>query len=232
MTGAQAEDAALVVRLHEGDPVAAREVYQRHGPALLRFGVAMVGCIATAEDVVHDTFVELLRHPHRYDAARGSLRAYLYGVARHQLARSLRISGRYISDAPCSRDLESEPEEPERVPLSGVDSTLEEQVDRAQALERVRAAIRALPPHYREVVALCDIEELSYAVVAEIIRCPVGTVRSRLHRARALLASEFAGLDGSLNSSASRGSPDPGDGNSRQACAAMALTLSAKGTTT
>jgi RNA polymerase sigma-70 factor (ECF subfamily) len=210
--------------------MAAREVYQRHGPALLRFGLTMTGCLATAEDIVHDTFIEWLRHPHRYDASRGPLRAYLYGVARHQLAKVLRLTARYRSGTPSNADLESDPAEPEHVTLAEADAPLDEQIDRAQALERVRAAIRALPSHYREVVALCDMEELPYTLVAEICRCPVGTVRSRLHRARALLAAEFAAVDKPLPALPTPAATKVAD--SGEACAGMALTLSAKGSST
>jgi RNA polymerase sigma-70 factor (ECF subfamily) len=52
--------------------------------------------------------------------------------------------------------------------------------------------VRSLPPAYREVVALCDLQEMDYATVAQVIQCPIGTVRSRLHRARALLLRKLA----------------------------------------
>jgi len=70
MTALTAEDAELVTRLRRGDAAAARELYQRHGAALLRFGLAMSNCRQTAEDIVHDTFVEILRHPVRFDPVR------------------------------------------------------------------------------------------------------------------------------------------------------------------
>lgn len=228
MTVSQTEDAALVARVEAGDPLAAHEIYQRNGSALLRFGVAMTDCVATAEDVVHDTFVELLRHPNRYDAARGSLRTYLYGIARHHLAKALRIKGRYLSEDPWSGHVDVDPLPQARAVLDQADSTLEEQLDRTQAIERIRAAIRALPPLYREVVALCDMEDLPYSLVAEIIRCPIGTVRSRLHRARALLATELAAM---------ATNPTPSPPGSAHACSCempetIPLALSAKGTVT
>lgn len=187
----------------------------------------MTDCIPTAEDVVHDTFVEFLRHPHLYDAARGTLRAYLYGIARHHLAKALRVKGRYVNDEPWNEEPEANPAPP--MQLDQADSTLEEQIDKATARERIRAAILALPPLYREVVALCDMEDLPYALVAEIIGCPVGTVRSRLHRARALLAAGLAAMTMDTHSAPNPGS---GQGGTRQACATVPLTLAAKGTTT
>jgi RNA polymerase sigma factor (sigma-70 family) len=71
--------------------------------------------------------------------------------------------------------------------LTVVEDTADE-LDRIQNIERVRAAVFDLPRVHREVIALCDLEELSYATVATILGCPIGTVRSRLSRARALLA--------------------------------------------
>ncbi|HKG23879.1 MAG TPA: sigma factor-like helix-turn-helix DNA-binding protein, partial [Blastocatellia bacterium] len=62
---------------------------------------------------------------------------------------------------------------------------------RSEAIESVRQAVLALPPHYREVVALCELQEMSYVDAANALGCAVGTVRSRLHRARALLTERL-----------------------------------------
>jgi RNA polymerase sigma-70 factor (ECF subfamily) len=59
----------------------------------------------------------------------------------------------------------------------------------------VRAAVLALPAHYREVVVLCDLHEMSYIEAAEVIGCAIGTVRSRLHRARAMLIDKLRGTN-------------------------------------
>jgi len=67
-------------------------------------------------------------------------------------------------------------------------------VNRAEVVGAVRAAIKSLPTAYREVVVLCELEEMDYAGAAAVIGCPVGTVRSRLHRARALLASKLEAM--------------------------------------
>lgn len=79
----------------------------------------------------------------------------------------------------------------ELLDLESPAGTPEEQAERAQDIERLRGAITALPLAYRDVIAWCDLEELPYATVADILDCPIGTVRSRLHRARALLAAAF-----------------------------------------
>lgn len=195
MTALTAEDADLVSRLRRGDAAAARELYQRHGSALLRFGLAMSNCRQTAEDIVHDTFVEILKHPIRFDPTRGSVIAYLFGIARHRMSRVARVELR-------GTGVRSPEEEAFDPAFSGPDSTLVEdlqdageEIDRARDIERVRTAVFDLPRVHREVIVLCDLEELSYATAAEILGCPIGTVRSRLSRARALLASRLEPLD-------------------------------------
>ncbi len=67
-----------------------------------------------------------------------------------------------------------------------------DRLTRVETAHQVRAAVQSLPPGYREVVVLCDLQEMEYADAAAIIGCPIGTVRSRLHRARSLLATKLA----------------------------------------
>lgn len=189
MTALTADDASLVTRLRHGDAAAARELYERHGATLLRFGMAMSNSRQTSEDVVHDTFVELLRHPERFDPERGSVLAYLIGIARHRMARIARLSVRDAEVDPVAALEDENLTDPTGYGPSAL--ALEDAadaLDRAKGIERVRAAIADLPRVHREVVALCDLEELPYATVADILGCPIGTVRSRLSRARALLA--------------------------------------------
>jgi RNA polymerase sigma-70 factor (ECF subfamily) len=197
MTALTAEDAELVVRLRRGDGAAARELYQRHGAALLRFGLAMSNCRQTAEDIVHDTFVEILRHPVRFDPSRGSVIAYLFGIARHRMSRVARISMRDAGTplGPGSEDIaDTDTGLHDITDLENI-SDAGDELDRARDIERVRAAVFDLPRVHREVIVLCDLEELSYATVASILGVPIGTVRSRLSRARALLATRLEPLE-------------------------------------
>jgi RNA polymerase sigma factor (sigma-70 family) len=180
MTDLSVDDASLVAGLGRGESAPAHELYARYGAALLRFAIAMTHNRQTAEDIVHDAFVELLRQPDRYDPTRGSVVAYLFGIARHRMARVARES----------IPMDARPSDTSREERPDSSSTAgdAEEFDRYQLIERVRAAVLDLPTVHREVVALCDLEELPYATVAAILTCPIGTVRSRLHRARALLA--------------------------------------------
>jgi len=201
MTALTAEDAELVARLRRGDAAAARELYQRHGAALLRFGLAMSNCRQTAEDVVHDTFVEVLRHPTRFDPTRGSVIGYLFGIARHRMSRITRVTARDVGTplaAPGEESLDADAALSDAFLASTVQDSAEE-IDRVRDIERVRAAVFELPRVHREVIALCDLEELSYATVASILGCPIGTVRSRLSRARALLASRLKPVEAAID---------------------------------
>jgi len=65
-------------------------------------------------------------------------------------------------------------------------------LERAESIALVRGAVKSLPPVYREVIALCELQEMDYAAAAALLECPIGTVRSRLHRGRALLAQKLA----------------------------------------
>jgi RNA polymerase sigma-70 factor, ECF subfamily len=197
MTALTAEDADLVSRLRRGDAAAARELYQRHGSALLRFGLAMSNCRQTAEDIVHDTFVEILKHPVRFDPTRGSVIAYLFGIARHRMSRVARVSLRGTevrTDDPGEEMFDPAVSGPDSA-LTDMAQDAGDQIDRARDIERVRSAVFDLPRVHREVIVLCDLEELSYATAAEILGCPIGTVRSRLSRARALLATRLEPLE-------------------------------------
>jgi RNA polymerase sigma-70 factor (ECF subfamily) len=66
-----------------------------------------------------------------------------------------------------------------------------EDLSRTEAIETIRRAVLALPERYREVVVLCDLHEMTYVEAAEILGCAIGTVRSRLHRGRALLLEKM-----------------------------------------
>jgi RNA polymerase sigma-70 factor (ECF subfamily) len=107
--------------------------------------------------------------------------AYLFGIARRQVLKRLAAQGAALTD----------PDDvAESVPAHG--DTPFDAMAREEAIAAVRSAIEQLPPIYREVVVLCELQEMNYADVAAVIECPIGTVRSRLHRARARLLATLA----------------------------------------
>lgn len=165
----------LVERFREGDRDAFATLYEEHYPAVFRFALFMTGDSARAGEVTQDVFVWFVRNAGEFDPKRGSLGAFLGGVARKFLQRQQRIERKWL---PLQ---ESE--------AGGTDFAAG--LERDQETEALRRAIASLPERYREAVVLCDLQGNSYDEAAQILGCAVGTVKSRLHRARELLASKF-----------------------------------------
>ena len=127
----------------------------------------------------------LIRDGQTFDPERGSLNAFLMGVARNLLLRRLQRERFY---APLEEN--SDPEVTTQESFLTTGGPLED-LSRIETINSIRMAVLALPERYREVVVLCDLQEMSYVEAAEILSCAVGTVRSRLHRARALLIEKM-----------------------------------------
>ncbi len=183
MTGTEKD---LLERMLQGDEDAFAALYRRRQPAVYRFALHMTGSVAVAEDVTQESFLALLTVGKRYDAARGSVAAFLYGIARNLLLRRFRAAG----DEPDSEAVVEE--------LSGGEDLLGD-LTRRETIEQVRRAVLSLPGPFREVVVLCDLGEASYEEAAAALDCPVGTVRSRLSRARAMLAQKLTAVRGTCN---------------------------------
>ncbi len=181
------DDAEYMMRLASGDASALRHLYERHGRALLRFSAAMCRSRQVAEDLVHDTFVALMREPFSFDPALGTVYGYLCGVLRHRVSRHYRQQKRWV--ALDMQDETTEPVAPRET------SSPADEIARSEITAAFRRAMLELPLQHREIIALCDLEELPYATVANILQVPVGTVRSRLHRARALLSIRLASME-------------------------------------
>lgn len=171
------DEAALLEQMQAGDVRAFDVLYARHQPPLFRYALRMSGHQSAAEDVVQEVFLALIRGARGYDAAAGPVRSYLYGMARHALAK-------WFRDELRAETMDEDIAAPEVDPLAGL--------SREECLRNVRAALAVLPVHYREVIVLCEMEELPYAEAAEILGVPVGTVRSRLSRAKALLLERLS----------------------------------------
>jgi len=174
--GMRPTDEDLYRRLRGGDKPALAELYERHEAALYRYALCMSGSRSLAEETVQEVFFRLIAGAGRFDEKRGSLEAWLYGVARNLARRMVRRAGA----------------EPAAEAVSG-DDLLGELLEDERTVSLYRA-LDELPPRYREVVLLCDLEERSYEAAARLLECPVGTVRSRLHRARLLLSARLAPL--------------------------------------
>ena len=149
--------------------------FEQHKDVVHRFAWRMSGP-AAAEDITQDVFVAWLRHPDRFDPSRGTLRAFLLGIARNLALKHWRALHRF------------EPLNEEAMAAEVID------FDRGDVGEMVGQAVRALGPLQREVVILAEYEGLTLAEIARAVDADVGTVKSRLHRARENLRRRLAPL--------------------------------------
>jgi len=150
--------------------------FEQHKDAVYRFAWRMSGSAAAAEDITQDVFVGLLRHPDRFDPGRGTLRALLLGIARNLALKRWRKEHRL------------EPLDEEAMAAEPVD------LGRGEVGDMVGRAVGALGPLQREVVILAEYEGLTLAEIARAVDADVGTVKSRLHRARENLRRTLAPL--------------------------------------
>jgi RNA polymerase sigma-70 factor, ECF subfamily len=193
-------DVELLRWLAAGDETAFVSFYRRHQGPLYRFALHMTGKPEVAADVVQETFLALMRDANRFDAARGTPAAFLFGIARNHVHRIFEKESRFVPLA----DLEALPSSghhngngngnghrshapAQLIEFDPAQGAREEN----HAAQQLRGAILTLPEHYREVVTLCDLEGKTYDEAAALLECPVGTVRSRLNRARDVLMQKL-----------------------------------------
>lgn len=181
MNDGERSDGELVKGILDGDETAFVCLYRKWQGAVFRFALGMTGSREAAEDVTQDTFMVLFRDGRRFDPERGPLGAYLRGIARNLVYRRFRKDGRYVEL----------PEELGEGRPGGERDDPAAELMRREDIQAVRAAILGLPERFREVVVLCELEGLSYAEAAESLGIPIGTIRSRLFRARESLARGF-----------------------------------------
>jgi RNA polymerase sigma-70 factor (ECF subfamily) len=178
---ASASDSDLMRRTAAGDRDAFETLYRTHHATVYRFARLMTGSTTIAEDVVQEVFLSLMRAASRYDPARASLTTYLYGSARHHTRRRLLRDRFFVRLDDEATDL----------CLAVTTASADDELSRQRDVQHLRRAIVRLPARYREVVVLCDLQGVSYADAAQALGCALGTVRSRLHRARHLLADKL-----------------------------------------
>ena len=174
-------DDALMARMAAGDTQAFTQLFRRRRNDVYRVALLMTGRAEAAEDVAQDVFLAAIRDAGRYEPGRSSVTAWLCGIARNHARRRLERDARVVGLEGGERGASEPAVQPDPV----------EQIADAQRLDALRRAILTLPLRYREVVVLCDLQELSYADAATALDCAIGTVRSRLHRARALLTAKM-----------------------------------------
>lgn len=182
---AQDTDDLLLRRAAKGDEEAFALLYRRHQGGLYRFALRMTGSAWGAEEIVQDVFMTLIRAPKKYDPERGSVGGLLFGIARNRVMKHLERIPREVS-------LEEKNEDGTGTGIVLKDNfTPAIWTEKRERVRQVRAAVLDLPAEFREAVVMCELEEMSYEEAAQMTGCPIGTIRSRLHRGRALLLAKL-----------------------------------------
>ena len=185
LMGGQRSDEQSDAELHKaalkGSGEAMAMLYRRHGGLVYRFTLRMSRDEAIAEEVTQEVFLALLRQLDRFDPEKAALATWLCGIARRQLWKHLErfnCPGVEGEDAPEVESLDDSPVT---------------WLIRQEAVAAVRQGLDELALPLREVIVLCELEEMSYEQAAQVLTVPIGTVRSRLHRAKARLAALMRG---------------------------------------
>ena len=178
-------DALLLKKAHAGEEAAFLVLYERLKGGIFRYAFYMTSSRTVAEEVVQEVFIWLLKEGGAYRENRGEVGAFAFGIARNFIRRIERRERKYepIPDDDSAQRL-----------AGGVISEPAQELIRNQVTAQVQSAIASLPDHYREAVVLCDLCELSYDEAASRLHCAVGTIRSRLNRAHAILAEKLRPL--------------------------------------
>ena len=169
-----------------GDAEAFEALYDRRQGGIYRYALRMTGSQSFAEDVTQEVFLSLIQDHSDYQQSKGTVKSYLYGMARYRLLRRLQRERTFVS-----LDTSDDAADGAFVDNSSGDYDPFHELAREEVVGLVRQAVLSLPEHFREVIVLCYLQEMNYADAAEIISCPIGTVRSRLARARALLMGKL-----------------------------------------
>lgn len=183
MTTTEPLDTELLRQVQAGRADAFTALYRRHQGPLYRYALMRCGSGDTAADVVQEAFMGLLTGRFRFDALRGQLQHFLFGVARNLILKTEEGRARHVTLPDADED-DGGPES--ELPCEGAEPL--ERLLGNEAAEEVRRALAQLAPHYRDVVILFELHELSYLEIATICQVDIGTVRSRLSRGRAALA--------------------------------------------
>jgi RNA polymerase sigma-70 factor (ECF subfamily) len=183
------DDTEILKRCLKGDERAYREILDRYRSPIYSLALRMVRQAQDAEDITQETFVRMFRALERYDPTR-PFAAWLFTIASrlcidHLRRRRLKPISLIQRDASTAEEHEIEIEDPGLLP--------DELAVHSEEETRTRELIDSLPAHYRIVVVLRHQQDLSYEEIAETLHLPLGTVKARIHRARALLKQRIEG---------------------------------------
>lgn len=169
------DDGKLLQLMIAGEERGFVALYRKYQSQVYRFSLQISGVRHVAEEVTQETFLALIRAPHKYRSDRGPVPLYLFGIARNLVWKSVRRE-RFFGA------IDDDQKVPETCPQD-----LAGDLVRKERATWVRYAVLSLPRKYREVIVLCALQELSYEQAATVIGSSIGTIRSRMHRAKQLL---------------------------------------------
>jgi RNA polymerase sigma factor (sigma-70 family) len=167
----ETEDQACLAQIAMGDRAAFERLYRRYYDRLFRFALRVTGRMNVVEDVINDTMIVIWRKADGYRAA-ARPSTWIFGIAYRKALKAL------------SRELRA-PETMDELPE--VEQPPADSLDRESLHAAIRQAVMRLPPEHRAVVDLTFFSNRSYEEAAQILDCPVGTVKSRMFHARAKL---------------------------------------------
>jgi RNA polymerase sigma factor (sigma-70 family) len=185
-TASQNTDHARMMAVARGDVSSMNEIYENRHRPLFRFFFRLTGRQATAEDLVHEVFLRMIRYRHTYQADAvdaGAFEAWMYRIARNTLADHGRKHRHEIS-----------PDEGEMETIESARPTPFETAAKRQDLALLYRALRELPDDKRELLVLTRFQGLSYEQVGGILGCESGTVKGRVFRAMKELSSIYSDL--------------------------------------
>ena len=180
-------DEELISRFQNGDERAYVELVNRYKDRLLNFVFQFLGDIEQAEDVVQDTMLRLYEKKHYYKEI-AKFSTWIYTIARNlantELRKKKRRKTTYLSQLSKERQFE----------IPAVQDDVDQSLQNEFIYDRIQSAINNLPEHFKVVIILRDIQELSYEEISKIVEVPLGTIKSRINRARIQLQAELLDL--------------------------------------
>ena len=181
------DDAAVVSAFLGGEERAFQELVERYQTRLLNFIYRTIGDREKAEDLVQEVFIRVYRHIHRFDRSK-KFSTWVYTIASNLAKNELRNRSR--NPLVLFQTIKNNWEDEER-PLQFEDTTArpDDMYRKRHLRQLVEDTVAKLPEHHRQVFVLRELEGKSYEEIAEITDCNLGTVKSRLNRARNAFAS-------------------------------------------
>ncbi|MGO4587885.1 RNA polymerase sigma factor [Paenarthrobacter sp. 2TAF44] len=171
-----------IIRRSRDSPAVFGELYDRHASAIYRYAARRAGEFA-ADDVTSETFLVAWEHLETYDTGRDDARPWLFGIATNLLRQHHRAEAKVLKTAARSATREAAADDSDRIAA---------EVDAKVAIGRIAQSLRNMAAIDRETLLLYAWADLTYEGIAQAMSVPVGTVRSRLNRARQILRTQFS----------------------------------------